>query len=173
MKRSLYAAIIAIFLITVAARPCYAGFVTPKNSAVTTVIDLPAAKPAVHEKKVAVISSVKSHIKSIFSFDHKTEIKGKKPAWQSIASICCSSLGFFSTFIGFAAVISAQGLSTLALATILFGVLCGIGGIVLGVMGLRKKKHKLRGFALAGLILGCVDIFILSVVTLFAALLSI
>ena len=74
---------------------------------------------------------------------------------------------------GFASVISAIGWTAFASVAVVFGLMCGIAGLIFGIMGLKKRKHKFRGFAMAGLILGCVDIFFLCVVALLAVALSV
>ena len=173
MKRSLLTTILAIFLIAIASQPTYAGFATPKTNAVTTVVDPAETKQTVNDKTQSVIASIKSHVKSIFPAHHKREEKSKKPAWQSIASLGCSTLGFIMMVAGFASVISAIGWTAFASVAVVFGLMCGIAGLIFGIMGLKKRKHKFRGFAMAGLILGCVDIFFLCVVALLAVALSV
>jgi hypothetical protein len=155
-------------------QPAYAGFVTTKNISPEHIAAPADANQTVHNKRQELKALIKSKISALFADDGEKKVNTKKVAWQNIASLACSSLGFLSLFMAFAGVISASGWSALAIAAILFGLLCGVGGLVFGIMGLRmrKKKWRFRGFALAGLILGCIDLFFLLIVVFLAAALS-
>ena len=61
----------------------------------------------------------------------------KKIGWLGVVAISSSVLGLIVGAIPF-----------------------GIGGIVFGILGLSGKRRKLKGLALAGLILGAIDILI-------------
>jgi len=173
MKKHLLTAIITTFFIAFAVQPAYAGFVTAKSNTPERVA--PAdAKQTIHSKRGELKALIKSKLTSLFSVGDEQKVNTKKIAWQNIASLACSSLGFLSLFMAFAGVISASGWSALAAAAMILGLLCGIGGVVFGIQGLRmrKKKWRFRGFALAGLILGCIDLFFLLIVVFVAAALA-
>ncbi len=175
MKKNLLAAIVAIILVVFSAQPGYAGFITTRHNTTEQVARHQAAvsknSPARLEQLKALI---RDRFRPVFSSPAQDgEIQKRKIAWQNIASLGLASLGLFSAFLGFAGVISASGWSALAAAAILFGLLCGVGGIVFGIIGMRHgRKWRFRGFALAGLILGCFDIFFLLLVATLAALIA-
>ena len=56
-----------------------------------------------------------------------------------------------------------------AIPAIIFGILCGLAGIIFGVKGRPSRRHKFIGLALAGIILGSIDVFFLFVLALIVA----
>ena len=75
-------------------------------------------------------------------------ISGEKPENKDAPH--SKKTGLFGILSLVAAVIGCLCPASLAV----MGIIFGIGGIVLGCMGLNKRKRKLRGLAIVGIILG-------------------
>ncbi len=172
MKKTLLTAVISFILVLTSTHHACAGFATAKHSNAQTTTGPTDTKVSTRDKKQVLIAEIKNKLKNAFSFDQKEDSKHKKSSWQAFVSFGCSMLGFILMIAGFLSLFSEVGALVVgpgALSAIVFGILCGIAGIVFGIKGVKRRKHKFRGFALAGIILGSIDLFFLLVLVLIAA----
>ncbi len=150
MKKLIHICLVVPLLVFTGSTATYAGFRT-KSKEVTTISTMSTEAPAAdHHKTFAerklprLLSAAKQ-----MAFPHAPE--KHKSGWQGIASLVCGVAGLFTAY-GW--------------------LILGICAIVFGAIGLNKSKHTNTGMALAGLILGSVEILLfLLLVAIFAALL--
>ena len=172
MKKTLLTTIIAAILMITGAQHACAGFVLAKNVHTETANHPVDTKLEARAQKHALIAEIKSKLKSTFSSDHKADGKRKKSAWQAITSFACSLVGFICIIVGFSAVAVGTGTTVIggaAIPAIILGILCGTAGIIFGVKGRPSRRHKFIGLALAGIILGSIDVAFLFALALIVA----
>ncbi len=109
----------------------------------------PQAVMATEQKKTFTERKIPKLISHYRSFLHpqnkkfvETDHKFKKNNWPGILSLVCSVMAFAALF---------------SLLPPLFFIF-SISGVVFGIIGLSKKRHTLTGLALAGLILGGIEL---------------
>jgi hypothetical protein len=141
--------------------------ITPQTSNAAFIVvpkDAPAKtattyhKPFGHRKIPAAFSAVRKVISGDGTLrDHS------KPGWLGVVSFACSMFAIATIFLA-----SIPGLSVL----FSFYLLAAIAGIIFGGIGLNKRKYSNTGYAIAGLVLGIVEVvaLILLVVLIVAAL---
>jgi hypothetical protein len=159
MKRLLKVYLLVVVLVATGFGTSYGGFrMKPKQVAteLTTIstATAPMAGTAEHKKVFAerrlprLFSAYKSMV-----FPHAAPAAGgprEKQGWPGIVSLACGVVGLVST---------------------LAWVPLGIAAIVFGIIGLNRRKYKFTGMALAGLILGGLEILLfILLVAIIAAL---
>ena len=169
MKKSLLPIVIAFILMIAGTPATYAGFVMPTHSE-TAAVPPPAAstKEKIAEKRHTMIALIKDRVKSAIPHGHSEHEGAKKVSWQPFVSFGCSLLGFFLMIGGLAALGSAIDASAAvygSFSLLIAGILLGIAGVVFGIISVKHRKNRFRGFALAGMILGYIDIFFLAIIT--------
>lgn len=83
--------------------------------------------------------------------------KDTRPGWKGIVSFCCSLFGLMGLIL-----LGSIGI------VVGFPVLAIIAGVVFGIMGLGKK-NKFKGLAIAGLVIGILGLFFLTMVAVIAS----
>lgn len=109
-------------------------------------------KPFAHRKIPVLINNVRKTI----SGEHVVR-DHSKPGWPGVLSFVFALVAIAGFFM-----------SSVALPVYLLGAICAI---VFGGIGLNRKKYSNRGFAIAGLVLGILEVvaLVLLVVLFFAA----
>lgn len=130
----------------------YAAFPIAQKDAVATAATNEVTKEKTFaERKLGRMVTRVKHIMAPRSVVHD----GVKTGWQGIVAISCSFAAIVTLFVGFG-----------------FFIPLAVAGIIFGALGVSKKKHFNTGWALAGLLLGCLEIVLLIalVVLIIAAL---
>lgn len=132
----------------------YAGFWVKKHTYTTDSVaavsnDIVASGNLKKEQRIATLNTIKhilisKHVNGKDGNNHNNNHHhGDTSGWEGIVSFICGLLSFMGVFSVFGA-----GLAWLFIPAIVFGII-GLG---------RHKQH--RGLALAGLILGCLFLFL-------------
>lgn len=151
--------LITIIVLLFSTGQCYAAFpIHPKTNTQETVV---------HQTDVEYKVFVNDAIERF------TQKPAPPPASESDEG---SGLGIASLVLAIAGILALIGsiavglLTGLSAALIAFSALAGLAAIILGAIGLRRSR---KGFSIAGLVLGIIDLCIVPVVAFFLLLLTI
>ena len=154
------AIVIVISLLSGSISNSYAGFVivTDKNmSFIVSTVASARQNTCVRKQDPAI--SIRDGFNSKF-VTNDGEGKHKRSSWQAFVSLGSSLTGFILILAGLAA--SSVVVTTGATILLALGALLGLAGLIFGITGMRhREKRKFRGFAIAGMIIGCIDLFLL------------
>ncbi len=148
MKKLLHICLVVMLLVLTGTTATYAGFrVKSKEMATVSTMTTESSTTGHHktfsERKLPRLFNAVKHA----ALPHAPE-KGKT-GWPGIVSLVCGVIGLYP----------------------LFWLPLGIAAIVCGVIGLNSKKHTNTGMAIAGLILGSIEVLLfILLVAIIAAL---